>query len=55
VDRESPEALAAAMRRLTNDRALGRTLGLSARDYAIERHGVDRMTENYLDVFQRVV
>jgi glycosyltransferase involved in cell wall biosynthesis len=55
VDRESPGPLADAMRRLMSDPSLGETLGRRAREYALEEHGVDRMTEKYLEVFEKVI
>lgn len=55
VDRESPEQLVDAMRRLAADVGLRETLGRNARAYATAYHSVDRMTEQYLDVFQKVV
>jgi glycosyltransferase involved in cell wall biosynthesis len=51
VARENSVALAAALRRLIDDRDLANRLGAGARDLVLSRHGLDRMLDRMEAVF----
>jgi len=55
VDPGSPEALAAALRRLADDRALARELGRRGREAVAERYGANAMAEATLAVYRRLL
>jgi glycosyltransferase involved in cell wall biosynthesis len=50
-----PDALAAAIEQLLADPERSRVLGARARDLAIERFGVERCVDGYVEVYERIV
>lgn len=50
-----PEALAEAIGGLLEDPERGAALGARARELAIERFGIERCVEGYIDVYERIV
>jgi glycosyltransferase involved in cell wall biosynthesis len=50
-----PDALAAAIERLLADPERARALGARARDLAIQRFGVERCVDGYVEVYERIV
>lgn len=49
------DALAAAIRRLTQDPPLARALGRRARDRALQEFSFERMTRSYLDLYRELL
>lgn len=54
VPRGDADALAGAVARLLEDPALAAALGARARERAIERFGVDRCVDGYVEVYRRI-
>ena len=55
VDPAQPEKLAQAMMRLMNDNALCKRLGSEGHVHVKEHFGVERMVDNYIGWYEKVL
>lgn len=55
ADASQPEALAAAIVRLLNDRSLAEHCGKAAREHVVQHYSIESIVDRYLELYQRLL